>query len=269
MCACAALYNSAEALQLSEGLLRFLAAPDRDVGPLGRGAAASSAAAGEPPRPTSAASGAASFLPAVGAFDLLVLFMFMWHTALPNVAYKNVCFTLPLSPDAERAELAASAEADELSLEVEHADAAPAAAAGTEPGPLAGGTQLAVTAVQGLPTDALLGLAQGAARLHAPLTAALAVERLRRATHVAPKEEFAEMATQVRLPWAVHTLSFYAPDWIGEPSFTARPVLLPLSIWMVLWHKAVLCIVKTQVLSCCSARPPPATGAASGNGCRC
>lgn len=72
--------------------------------------------------------------------------------------------------------------------------------------------QLAVTAVQGLPTDALLGLAHGAARLHAPLTAAVAVERLRQATHVAPKEEFAEMATQVRLPWAVHTLSFYAPD---------------------------------------------------------
>lgn len=81
---------------------------------------------------------------------------------------------------------------------MEPPEVAPGAPAGTEASPpAAGGTQLAASAAQGLPADALLGLAQGAARLHAPLTAALAVERLRQATHVAPKEEFAELATQV------------------------------------------------------------------------
>lgn len=53
--ACPTLHTCAEAMALSEGLLRFLAAPEQDGGPLGQGAA-SSAARQQPQRPESAAS---------------------------------------------------------------------------------------------------------------------------------------------------------------------------------------------------------------------
>lgn len=144
------------------------------------------------------------------AFQLLVE---LWHLALSCSATPLCQARLLLQhhgtalcsdvrmhpmPGAERAELASSAAAEELALEVEPAEVAPGAVAGPESAPGPDGTQLAATAAQGLPSDALLGLAQGAARLHAPLTAALAVERLRQATHVAPKEEFQALATQVR-----------------------------------------------------------------------
>lgn len=56
----------------------------------------------------------------------------------------------------------------------------------------------AITATQGLPASALLGLAESAAQLHAPLTAALALERLRQGSTVLPKDEWQAQTTRVR-----------------------------------------------------------------------
>jgi hypothetical protein len=56
---------------------------------------------------------------------------------------------------------------------------------------------LALAAAQGLPPATLLALAGSAAELQAPLTAALAVERLWQGTTVLAKEEWQALATQV------------------------------------------------------------------------
>jgi len=59
----------------------------------------------------------------------------------------------------------------------------------------------AIEAASGLPAAALLSLAHGAAELHAPLTAALALERLRQGSTVLPKEEWQGQTTQVGKLW--------------------------------------------------------------------
>lgn len=110
--------------------------------------------------------------------------------------------SIPLN--AEPAELtahsAASVAAEVISLvaPIEPAVAVAAAAGGAAPEGLAASMQVATAAAQNLPADTLLSLAQGAALLHAPLTAALAEERLRQATTIMPKEEWQALAAQAR-----------------------------------------------------------------------
>lgn len=91
-----------------------------------------------------------------------------------------------------------SATAEVLSLEAAGAGAnAQTPPAGVPSSPAGSSLRVAVTAAQGVPPSTLLGLAQGAAELHAPLTAALAVEQLRQGTTVLPKDEWQALVTQV------------------------------------------------------------------------
>lgn len=141
--ACPALHACAEAVQLGEGLLRFLAAPQSEGGPLGQGAAASA--------------------------------------------------LLAEGGDAEAGSVLALEAADD-DAEEEAGRGGGGAAAGR---PAVSQVHVAVSAAADLPAEVLLGLARGAADAHAPLTAALAAERLRLATTVLPKEEWQGLAEQV------------------------------------------------------------------------
>lgn len=121
-----------------------------------------------------------------------------------------ICCLRPphLPSQAEAAELNASVRSTEALPLMAAASADPAAAtasqpAGATPAPLAAAgqpsMQLAAGAAQGLPPATLLGLARAAAQGHAPLTAALALEQLREATTVLPKEEWQAVCTQASL----------------------------------------------------------------------
>lgn len=110
------------------------------------------------------------------------------------------------TPDSAAASAAAAPGTGGSAAEVVPLEAADSALEGTAlladaPRSLAGsgGLHVATTAAQGLPSSTLLGLAHGAAGLHAPLTAALAIERLRQGTTVLPKEDWQALAAEVRI----------------------------------------------------------------------
>ena len=205
--ACPTLHASAAAMQLSEGLLCFLAAPEQDGGPLGRGAAASAAALQGGVE--SAASGwwVAEFCRWLGGlvWPGECLMFTSSGRGQPSQVHAELAATLPSNDAVMTSDPSTSAEVVPLEAASEPQNASsgaapPAGSAAAPAGSPAGApsARLAVMAAQGLPPATLLALAGSAAELQAPLTAALAVERLRQGTTVLAKEEWQALATQVR-----------------------------------------------------------------------
>jgi hypothetical protein len=111
---------------------------------------------------------------------------------------------------------------------------------------------VAVTAAQGLPAEVLLGLASGAAEHLAPLTAALAFERLRQATTVLPKDEWQGVATQVCSWGAAAGCSLVDIGHHGTVGHCARPsvgaaLVLPPQV-ISQQHLTIAQLCGTQVL---------------------
>ncbi|KAL4425738.1 hypothetical protein ABPG75_009754 [Micractinium tetrahymenae] len=127
--------------------------------------------------------------------------------------------------------------------------AAAAAGAGAETVVASPGMLPAITASQGLPPGTLLGLAESAAQLHAPLTAALAVERLRQGSTVLPKDEWQVQTTrvlQVALqaeagpahPFDLVAVWLAALAWVADPRWR-RLTTVPHHAALMAWLEAL------------------------------
>lgn len=142
---------------------------------------------------------------------------------------------------------------------VSHTIPAPLACAPPPPPPPScAGLMPAITATQGLPAGALLGLAESAAQLHAPLTAALALERLRQGSTVLPKDEWQAQTTRVRSrpPRAAACIAFH----LGAPRLHLPQHLPPLAA------QAAMASHIQPHCSACAGAPAGAASCAAGGG---